>query len=262
MMKLLFIKKIILCFVLAFVVFMPTSLWAQSDSLEVVMSQNVSEEVDTEKKDSLPDNLHVAVVAGIGNSNMYTSSDNQYIGKRPILHYYVGGLVDYAPFRNSNLFIESGVMFQQKGYQSENTGYQAVEESKMRMLCLNFPLMACYSLDVSGIYVVPQIGPYFSAVLMANKKGFRKFISEVDGKSDIQKYDNDLFEEENVHGENKYRRFDCGLHFGISIVFLKHFRGGIGYDLGFMNFQREKYMDKKVKTNVGAFSVNFAYYFF
>jgi len=261
-MKLLFIKKIILCFVLAFVVFMPTSLWAQSDSLEVVMSQNVSEEVDTEKKDSLPDNLHVAVVAGIGNSNMYTSSDNQYIGKRPILHYYVGGLVDYAPFRNSNLFIESGVMFQQKGYQSENTGYQAVEESKMRMLCLNFPLLACYSLDVSGIYVVPQIGPYFSAVLMANKKGFRKFISEVDGKSDIQKYDNDLFEEENVHGENKYRRFDCGLHFGISIVFLKHFRGGIGYDLGFMNFQREKYMDKKVKTNVGAFSVNFAYYFF
>lgn len=261
-MKLLFIKKIILCFVLAFVVFMPTSLWAQSDSLEVVMSQNVSEEEDTEKKDSLPDNLHVAVVAGIGNSNMYTSSDNQYIGKRPILHYYVGGLVDYAPFRNSNLFIESGVMFQQKGYQSENTGYQAVEESKMRMLCLNFPLLACYSLDVSGIYVVPQIGPYFSAVLMANKKGFRKFISEVDGKSDIQKYDNDLFEEENVHGENKYRRFDCGLHFGISIVFLKHFRGGIGYDLGFMNFQREKYMDKKVKTNVGAFSVNFAYYFF
>jgi hypothetical protein len=248
--------------VLAFVVFMPTSLWAQSDSLEVEMSQSVSEEVDTEKKDSLPDNLHVAVVAGIGNSNMYTSSDNQYIGKRPILHYYVGGLVDYAPFRNSNLFIESGVMFQQKGYQSENTGYQAVEESKMRMLCLNFPLLACYSLDVSGIYVVPQIGPYFSAVLMANKKGFRKFISEVDGKSDIQKYDNDLFEEENVHGENKYRRFDCGLHFGISIVFLKHFRGGIGYDLGFMNFQREKYMDKKVKTNVGAFSVNFAYYFF
>jgi hypothetical protein len=186
MMKLLFIKKIILCFVLAFVVFMPTSLWAQSDSLEVVMSQSVSEEVDTEKKDSLPDNLHVAVVAGIGNSNMYTSSDNQYIGKRPILHYYVGGLVDYAPFRNSNLFIESGVMFQQKGYQSENTGYQAVEESKMRMLCLNVPLLACYSLDVSAIYVVPQIGPYFSAVLMANKKGFRKFISEVDGKSDIQ----------------------------------------------------------------------------
>ena len=56
-MKLLFIKKIILCFVLAFVVFMPTSLWAQSDSLEVVMSQNVSEEVKTKKKDSLPDNL-------------------------------------------------------------------------------------------------------------------------------------------------------------------------------------------------------------
>ena len=261
-MKLLFIKKIILRSMFAFVALVPTTLWAQNDSLEVILSQDVSDTVKTEKKDSLPDNLHVAVVAGIGNANMYTSSDNQYIGKRPILHYYAGGLVDYAPFRNRNLFIESGVMFQQKGYQSENTGYEVVEESKLRMLCLNFPLLACYSLDVSGIYVVPQIGPYFSAVLMANKKGFRKFMSEEEGKSDIQKYDNDLFEEENAHGENKYRRFDCGLHFGISIVFLKHFRGGIGYDLGFMNFQREKYMDKKVKTNVGAFSVNFAYYFF
>lgn len=133
----------------------------------------------------MPDNLHVAVVAGIGNANMYTSSDNQYIGKRPILHYYVGGLVDWAPFRNRNLFIESGVMFQQKGYQTENTGYEVFEESKLRMLCLNFPLLACYSLDVSGIYVVPQIGPYFSVVLMANEKASQKRMGKVTFRSMI-----------------------------------------------------------------------------
>ena len=278
MMKLVYAKGLFLgCFLLLFVPLLGMSQSvSEGDSTSFIPAFLVKDSIftmteDEARQDSMKpsywkEHFHVAAVAGVGNSDIYTSTDNQDIGSRPLLHYYVGGLVDYAPFSKDTtslrrLFFESGITFQQKGYQVENTGYTVVEERKTRLLCLNFPLLASYAIDIEGVYVVPRLGPYFSVVLSAKDKGYGKDMSG--SVVVVTDYDNDLLEIANERkGENRYRRFDCGLSFGVSVVFLKHFRGGIGYDLGFMNFQRKDFMDKKCKTKNGAFSVSFAYYFF
>lgn len=230
-----------------------------------ISSEKTTTPDEGQTKRPLSQQFHVAIAAGLGFSNIYTNKKHEIMGKQPLLHYYVQGIVDFAPFRNERLYLESGLKFERKGYKSEQSNYKLDEKHKINLLNLQIPLYACYAIKIHKVSLNTELGPYFTIGLLAKDK---VDITQTD-PSDPTKHINtddviDLYEETSLSKKDvrKHRRFDCGLHIGADVLFLDHFRAGLGYDLGFINFIREDYYNEKRKSTNGAFSIHFGYYFF
>ncbi len=219
-----------------------------ADTVQAVVADS------TKKSISLRGNTHLAAVVGFGSANFIDKG--QIVGKDNIISYLAGAAVTINPFAARNLAIESGVIFQHKGYETINEGYEIRDDFTTHLYYLQMPLYVNYTFHVDKVGIVPQMGPYFAICVSGHQKGY---MQDSTGKthSNIN-----LFDEENFGGRRKHRRFDCGLHWGLNLLLREKLRIGIAYDLGLVNLRRKDYLEKKTTTLNGVFTLQAAYYLF
>ena len=197
--------------------------------------------------------VHIAASVGVGFANVRMG--NQQFDKKSVIHYQAGAVVDYMLAKRC--FLESGLSFLHKGYKNSHQGNAGLDEETLHLYYLQIPVTFNYMIPVEKVWLIPQAGPYLSFALA----GVYNKYSDIEG---VQKDEShNIFKDENPNGTKKYRRFDCGVRFGVNVLFLKKVRVGIDYDLGLVNILNKNYYanDADVKSKNGVFSVNFAYYF-
>lgn len=234
---------------------------AEQTENAIAFEQDQPMSVDTVAKKKIQFDYHLAAVAGAGVANWLT--ENDVIGKRYTANFYAGALLDFQ--FTDGWQAETGLTLQHKGYRKENTGYTEYEKKHIRLLYLEIPLYAGYEIPISQIHLTPQIGPYLAFAVMGKDVGFTTNTAKDNDGNEIyvRKWsDHNMFEESEHNGRKKYRRFDCGLHFGASVRIFDNIRLGLGYEFGFVNVQRKDYSKKAKKTKNSDFSFHVAYYFF
>jgi len=218
-------------------------------------------EIDTVTNQKIRCDYHLAAVAGVGVANWLKENDAASLDNRYTANFYAGALFD---FQFSNGWqAETGLTLQHKGYRKENTGLENYEKMHFRLLYLEVPLLVGYEIPISQVHLTPQFGPYLAFAVLGKNVGY-KTNSSVDKSGNYtytRKWENvDIFD--NKDGNKRYRRFDCGLHFGASLRIFENIRLGLGYEFGFVNVRRKDTKGNTYKTLNSDFSFHFAYYFF
>ena len=232
-----------------------------TNTIEMTSEQIHPLEIDTVTNQKIRCDYHLAAVAGVGVANWLKENDAASLDNRYTANFYAGALFD---FQFSNGWqAETGLTLQHKGYRKENTGLENYEKMHCRLLYLEVPLLVGYEIPISQVHLTPQFGPYLAFAVLGKNVGY-KTNSSIDKSGNYtytRKWENvDIFD--NKDGNKRYRRFDCGLHFGASLRIFENIRLGLGYEFGFVNVRRKDTKGNTYKTLNSDFSFHFAYYFF
>ena len=138
-----------------------------------------------------------------------------------LLAYQVGPVADFD-ITNSFAF-NTGVLFSVKGFKSE-----VYESNKWSLSYIEIPLNFAYKLDLGGMKLYAQAGPYLGYAV-ANKYTYEE--------------GNIKYEEKNNWGQLK--KFDFGVGFGAGAE-LEHLKIGMAYGLGLANISEGD--DSKTKN--------------
>ncbi|NJO87941.1 MAG: PorT family protein [Chloroflexia bacterium] len=166
-----------------------------------------------------------------------------------VLGFNVGATVEFPV---SDAFaVQSGLILNTKGVKidASQTGY--TYENKMTLTCLDIPINAKYSLDLSGTKLYFAAGPYVSFALKGK-------YDEKDGPDgDVVSSDGDL-EIGNDEEKDDIKRMDFGLNFGAGVEF-----GAIGvgaqYGLGLSNLVPGGDSDNTMKNRLISISLSYKF---
>ena len=146
------------------------------------------------------------VQVGMNLANVSLDGDLQ----SDLLAYQVGPVADFD-ITNSFAF-NTGVLFSVKGFKSE-----IYESNKWSLSYIEIPLNFAYKLDLGGMKLYAQAGPYL-AYGVANKYTYEEGNVKYEVKSNW----------------DELKKFDFGVGFGAGAE-LEHLKIGMGYGLGLAN---------------------------
>ena len=151
----------------------------------------------------------------------------------------LGVVAEYS--LNESFVIQPGLLFAQQGTKTEysysDRGVSMKGKDKMILNYLQIPVNAQYKVDLGGMKLLLQAGPYLGFAISGKMKGEETF----EGRK--EKYDQKLeFGSDNGY----YKRFDFGLGIGAGLEF-GNIQVGLGYNLGLANIRSSE--DNKVKNS-------------
>ncbi len=206
---------------------------------------------------------HWSVFGGVGSAIMHF--DREDIFRHYVCNVRLGVTADHnLSMLNENLFVETGVEAQRKGYQrfyEQHADYLHTDhQEKTNLYYLVIPTTAFYRFEFRGFEFTPLFGPYFGIALGGRYKLFNEDIDH--GESIVQKKAYPMFGDKS--GTDRLydtRRFDFGLRFAVGIQYFKRVKTSIGYDLGLVDVIKADFKGDKYKSKNGAFYISVAYLF-
>lgn len=151
----------------------------------------------------------------------------------------IGAVVGFPLSDSTPLFLESGLMYAEKGYKLTKDG----ADVKGSLSYLELPIVFKYAYEINEKFALqPFFGGYFSYGLGGKTKDFNSKVSD------------DSFGHSTVFPG--FRRFDAGFRFGAGAQY-DLFYMEIGYDLGLANVGHSEYDTVRNGAFVVNFGVNF-----
>lgn len=151
----------------------------------------------------------------------------------------IGAVVGFPLSDSTPLFLESGLMYAEKGYKLTKDG----ADVKGSLSYLELPIVFKYAYEINEKFALqPFFGGYFSYGLGGKTKDFNSKVSD------------DSFGHSTVFPG--FRRFDAGFRFGAGAQY-DLFYMEIGYDLGLANVGHSEYDTIRNGAFVVNFGVNF-----
>ena len=138
-----------------------------------------------------------------------------------------------------NFVIQPGLVFAQQGAQMKEKHGSDWMKYSINLNYLQIPINGQYKMELSGMNLVLQAGPYIGFAIGGNEKVSWK----MDGKKDSDK---ESIEFGSKDGEMK--RLDFGLGVGAALE-LGNIQVGVGYNLGLMNLMNGGDSDNFIKNN-------------
>lgn len=206
---------------------------------------------------------HWSVFGGVGSAIMHF--DREDIFRHYVCNVRLGVTADHnLSMLNENLFVETGVEAQRKGYQrfyEQHADYLHTDHhEKTNLYYLVIPTTAFYRFEFRGFEFTPLFGPYFGIALGGRYKLFNEDIDH--GESIVQKKTYPMFgDKSSTDRLYDTRRFDFGLRFAVGIQYFKRVKTSIGYDLGLVDVIKADFKGDKYKSKNGAFYISVAYLF-
>lgn len=151
----------------------------------------------------------------------------------------IGAVVGFPLSDSTPLFLESGLMYTEKGYKNTEAG----ADVKGTLCYLELPLVFKYAYEIDDkLALQPFFGGYFSYGLGGKTKDFNATKSD-DSFGHVINFSDDLL---------SFRRVDAGFRLGVGAQY-DLFYMELSYDLGMANIGHDEY--KSVRN--GALSINF-----
>ena len=155
--------------------------------------------------------------------------------------FQIGVVGDYA--LSDNFSIQPGVLFATQGFRWNLSLMGADLKTSINLNYLQIPVNAQYKLDLGGMNLLLQAGPYLGYAVSG------KVIAKAGG----------LKEEEKINfGSNKeeMKAFDFGLGLGAGLQF-GNIQAGLGYNIGLANLSNVE--DSSTKNNGLALTVTYLF---
>lgn len=207
--------------------------------------------------------IHWGVMGGVGPATLHFEKKDIY--QHYVCNVRVGIIADRdLKAINENLFVESGLEFQRKGYQkffnqhadSLHTDYK----EKTNLYYLTLPMTASYRLHFRGFEFTPMVGIYHALAIGGRFKYIRKNNDRGEYTETQKRYP--------MFGDKKgterlfdTRRYDIGLRLAVGIEYFKGMRSSLGYDLGFIDVIKNDFRGDKYKSKNGVFYISHTYFF-
>ena len=145
-------------------------------------------------------------------------------------------------------FIQPGIVFAQQGYKVDMFG----ESATFNLNYIQIPVNAQYKVDLSGMKLLLQAGPYLGYAVNGKVK------AKVDGKKESEKIE---------FGDGGMKRFDFGLGIGAGLQF-GNIQAGVGYNIGLANiastdefYDDDDFYSVKTKTHNNGIVLTVTYFF-
>lgn len=185
--------------------------------------------------------VQFGIRAGVNFANV-TAKDGDYSYSPDSRTAFHVGVIADIPLMQS-LYIQTGLMFQSKGFKIEEGDY--FEETGSPMY-LEIPLLASYRYDFSDAAQLQiNFGPYFAYGIGGKCKYEEKSYSD----------------EEDFFGDDEdqagFKHFDCGLQVGAGVTFSRHYYIGFAYQFGLTNISYESDASIKNKNWMISLGYNF-----
>lgn len=206
---------------------------------------------------------HWGIMGGAGPASIHFEKEDIYLHR--ICNVRLGAVADYDLTNLlENLFVESGLEIQRKGYQryfnqhadSLHTDYK----EKTNLYYLIVPTTAGYKLHFRGFEFTPMVGLYYALAVGGRFKYIRKNNDKGEYTEQEKKYP--MFGDK-TGTERLYdtRRFDMGLRLAVGIEYFKGHRSSLGYDLGFIDVIKSDFRGDKYRSKNGVFYISHTYFF-
>ena len=192
--------------------------------------------------------LEWGVHAGLNLANEKVSTESVSAEINSHAQFHLGFSVAAPIGKKLPFYFATGLEFTGRGGESKNSGNKLSDN----LYYLQIPVSVSYHFNLGEkVSLQPQVGIYYALGLFSNTK--------VNGEP--QQYDGenfDFFTEYN--GEQGYKSSDLGLRFGVDALFSKHYKLGLGYDLGLLNINKDMF-DGNIKVTNGVFYIRLGYNF-
>lgn len=207
---------------------------------------------------------HWGAMGGVGPATLHFEKKDIY--QHYVCNVRLGITADYnLDSLIKNIFIESGLEFQRKGYQRHfkaaamTENYHSELKAKTNLYYLSLPITAGYRIHFQGFEFTPIIGPYFALSVGGRYKETTKNTENGEEKVIEKKYS--MFEKDtDIITKYQAKRFDCGLRIAVGIEYFKGMRSSLGYDLGLVDVLKDS-KQNKVKSKNGVFYISHTYFF-
>lgn len=143
--------------------------------------------------------------------------------------FQVGVVGDYA--LNDNFSIQPGVLFATQGCKWDFGLMGENVESTINLNYLQIPVNAQYKLDLGGMNLLLQAGPYLGYAVSG------KVVAKAGGLKEEEKIEFGSKDEE-------LKALDYGLGFGAGLQF-GYIQAGLGYNIGLANLSNDKHATTK-----------------
>ena len=142
----------------------------------------------------------------------------------PLPRYHIGLLYGNKLGDGLPFFLESGLVYTEKGTEIEATAETGLRKCYLRYL--EIPIVLKYKLDtrIDDLTVQPFFGGFMAIGINGETKDY----------TDRTKY--------NPFGSSRYKRFDAGIRLGCGLAY-QNFYFEMGYDIGLFNIAGRHYAD-------------------
>ena len=172
--------------------------------------------------------MNLGVKGGVNMSNFY---GDELDDKNVKIGFHIGLAADYDFAYNSA--IQTGLFFTTKGAKYTSSFGDASGELTVNPMYLQIPVHYAYKIDVSpGTRVVLHAGPY-AAYGVGGKSKLSGSVGDIGAEY-----------EEDVFGDDGFKRFDAGLGLGVGAEF-GPLLFDIGWDMGLVNIADSEDVDIK-----------------
>ncbi len=193
-------------------------------------------------------NLEWGVHAGLNLANEKVSTESASSEINSHAQFHLGFSVAAPIGKKLPFYFSTGLEFTGRGGESQVSGNKVCDN----LYYLQIPVSLSYHFNLGEkVSLQPQVGVYYAFGLFSNSK-INGEPQQFDGE------DFDFFTE--YGGEQGYKRSDLGLRFGVDAVFAKHYKLGLGYDLGLLNINKDMF-DSNIKVTNGVFYIRLGYNF-
>ena len=182
--------------------------------------------------------------AGLNFTNMSVKMGGTSISADMKPGIQLGVVAEYA--LSESFVIQPGLLFAQQGSKSKYSGTTSKGKEKTTLNYLQIPVNAQYKVDLGGMKLLFQAGPYFGFALNGKIKG------EDTSGGETSKYDHKI----EFGSDAEFRRFDFGLGIGAGLEF-GNMQAGLGYNIGIANLAPDNDYDYKMKNNGLALTVTY-----
>ena len=197
--------------------------------------------------------LNFGVRAGFNLTNMATKfdgkSENDDVKFKP--GFQIGAVVDYA--LTDAISLQPGILFAQQGSKYEKDKYKEVTNLNY----IQVPINVQYKLDLGGMNLILQAGPYIGFGLGGKEK------VTVDGKKVSDKeYEEETGRKPDISfGSGKddhLSAFDFGIGLGAGLQF-GAIQAGVGYNLGLANIAHKDAEKTTIKNSGIAITLTYVF---
>lgn len=184
--------------------------------------------------------MNLGVKGGVNMSNFY---GDELDDKNVKIGFHIGLAADYDFAYNSA--IQTGLFFTTKGAKYTSSFGDASGELTVNPMYLQIPVHYAYKIDVSpGTRVVLHAGPY-AAYGVGGKSKLSGSVGDIGAEY-----------EEDVFGDDGFKRFDAGLGLGVGAEF-GPLLFDIGWDMGLVNIADSE--DADIKNQNAYLSVGYKF---
>ena len=192
------------------------------------------------------------VRAGLNLTNMKMKAEGISISADMKPGFQLGVVGEYG--LSESFFIQPGILFAQQGSKSDFSSsmgsYSYESSTKTTLNYLQIPVNAQYKVDLGGMKLLLQAGPYFGFAISGKQKGEETTIWG--GEKETEKYDEKI----DFGEDDSMKRGDFGLGIGAGLQF-GNIQAGLGYNIGIANINT----DSDFKTKNNSLAITLTYFF-